>query len=311
MIADVTRRYRTEESVNQRMNCDVCIGVPCKPLGMLDLQSAEPELFAFGKAVDVIAHAGAHGGKCHAVILQVFGKGHFLEPLVARHQRHREPGSFGHGGIVAGIGGAVPGAVRSEDGGEAEGLRCLYTVEPVAVDKRPAQPVCAAHHAVDHRQDRNRAGLAFQRCHQRGNHGLGQIGPCGIMDEDKGWRIAFQRLQSGAHRTLPARRAVDEAHARYTAQCFRRCFFPVGRDHHHDGRDAGPGQCFNRVAHQRLAAPQGELLGHGPACAQALASGDNNGGDLRRNGGRGGQVHARPLQSLPQTAQSTKRMPLF
>ena len=265
-----------------------------KPLGMLDFHPAEPKLLAFGETVNVIAHARAHGGQCHAFILQVFGKGHFFQPLVTRHQRHGKPPRFGHGGIIARIGCTAPSAVGGKDRAETEGLRGLHAVEPVALDKRAAQAIGPAHHAVHHRQHGNGARIRVQRRYQRFDHRRGQIRPRCIVDQYMRRRIARQRFQPRSHRTLTARRAMHQTHARHPSQrigCHR---FPVRRDHHHDRRHTGFGQRHDRMAHERLAPPQRELLRYGAARAQTLPGGDDDSG----NGSKRQCIHASPLTVL-------------
>src|SRR5690606_24990236 len=92
MLTDVALCTGAEDRVHHGMKRNVRIAMSGKALAMLNANSAQPELFAFGKAVDIIAGSDAdHGG----ARVEVRREGQLAQPLVAFDQRDRVAGGAG------------------------------------------------------------------------------------------------------------------------------------------------------------------------------------------------------------------------
>ena len=138
---------------------------------MLDPDPAQPQFFAIGEPVNIVTGADADRQRGERQRL----RGHeiariceFVQCFVAVDQGNLQSGGCGHLGIVSGIGGSVPFAVRRQNIVIAERLRGLDPAQQFAIGSRAHEFVFASgaclcgfdeDHAVGDRQHRDGTGM--------------------------------------------------------------------------------------------------------------------------------------------------------
>ena len=158
VAADITRTNRAKDRVDQRMDRNIGIAVPGQALVMGDLDPAQPQRFAGGEAVDIIAGADPdHRGS----VGEIAGESQLVQPLVSFNQCHLMPGSAGNLRIVTRLLRTVPGPVRRENGRIMKRLRGLDPAQVLAPGWGAHQRAISMSEAIDHRQNRDRAGGKF------------------------------------------------------------------------------------------------------------------------------------------------------
>ena len=158
VTADIACTNRAKDRVDQRMDRNIGIAVPGEALVMGDLYPAQPQRFAGGEAVDIIAGADPdHRGR----VGEIAGESQLVQPLVSFNQCHLMPGSAGNLRIVTRLLRTVPGPVRRENSGEMKRLRGLDPAQYVALGWGAHQRAISMSEAIDHRQNRDRAGGKF------------------------------------------------------------------------------------------------------------------------------------------------------
>src|SRR5690606_38644308 len=305
VLADVARSDRPANGVDHGVERDVGIAVAGQPPFVLEPDSAEPQLLALDEAVHVVAVADARdGGGFHEILRE----GEFAQSLVAVDERDRNPCRPGDLRIVAGVGRSLPRPMRREDGLVPEGLRGLHATETVAVGLVRHLRAPSDCKAVDDGEDRNGRRLLRQGVEQALDDLRGAIRAGGIVDQHQLRCVAFERFEGCTDRSLAGRSTRNEANAGYPFEGFLRDAFGTLR--YGNGQRPGTGryQRFGGTPDDRLAAPQGELLGDWLPGTQSLAGSDNDGGEPCWRGSAHRAPGASALRSHP---QSTMRCPIF
>src|SRR5690606_4700238 len=135
------------------------------------------------------------------------------QACVAVGQRRRPTGGRGDLRVVAGIGGAGPGAMGGEDGVVTERLRGLYAAQRLALGLARHHAAFGAREAVHHREDRNCAGVVFESREQAIDDFGGTVGAGGIVDQHAFGPIPAKRFETTAYRFLARGAAGDEANS--------------------------------------------------------------------------------------------------
>ncbi len=201
---------RTEDGVGERMQHDVGVGMTGERLRMRDADAAERDVIAGTEGVHVDAGAGAHVAKRRKLhgfgAREIVRVGDLDVAGLAGKDADLEAGPFGERGVVGEILAACRGraAMGASSAGEGEALRRLHQPQRVAVE-RPVDPAVGIDglDRIGDRQRRDRRAASFgRRDRARHQRGAGER-PGGVVDQDDVGLARSERLEPGAHRSLP------------------------------------------------------------------------------------------------------------
>ena len=273
MAADVARGYSAQQCIDNRVDSDIGIAMAGQPVRMRDPDPAEPEFFAFRKAVHIIAQPHAHGRQ---IIGKVFGKGNFLQALVSCDQSDLSARRLQDLSIVAGTQIIGSRTMSGKYGSVAERLRRLYAAHCFAVGGTGHHATHRCDKAVDDGQNGDRAFVAVKCSEQGLDHFSRQIGPRSIVNQDFAWRVASKSFQPRRYRLLPQRAARYQAQFFKPGECLPRHVLAIWWNDDDNGRGAAGHQTLYRMSQQGFAAPSGELLWQGLAGSQTLPGRHDN-----------------------------------
>lgn len=282
MLAYIARSNAAEQSIDQSMDRHIGVTMAAKPVGVVDFNPAQPKFLARREPVDIIAAAHADkrrgGGKVAGICQLVQG-------FVSRNQQYRDPGGLGDLRIIASFGLALPAAMRGEDGLKAESLRRLYPAQHAAIRRLAHYSGLSVGNAICQRQYRDCRLSALQRRQKPGDDGFGQGRASGIVDKHQIGRCVAQSFQRSAYGGLTSCAAFNQPYP--TNPSHGRLSQTLAALRYGDDDFCYPrrAQSLCRMAQYRLAAPEGELLGHRLPGAQAFARCNND----SSNAGEGGK----------------------
>ena len=205
---------------------------------MRDFHPTQPQFLAILQPVNIKAGAGANRGDGCA---KIAGIGQFVQGFVSIDEGNGKACRLCHLRIIASGCGTGPVAVGGQNIGIAKGLRRLHPAQRLATGGGAHLPVRhGMAQAINHRHNRDGAGLMRQRIAQPLDHRARQDGAGRIMNQHLLRCMGGQRLQPATHRILPGDAAGHALHTRNAGQRLcgdgARAFGNDNDDRGHTGR---------------------------------------------------------------------------
>lgn len=278
MQADIAHCDSAKNGIGDGMKADICVAMTGQAARMFDFDPAEPKFLAIGQLVNIVAHAGAYLWKrAHEISREC----QFVQRLVTFDQCDGPAIRPQDLRVVPSIRISSPCAVRRGDGIVSKRLRCLDPPKDITVRAAGHDAFFRYGETVDHGKHRDCAGMTVKSGKQAFYYLHWNDRARCIMNQDVLVRMTGQGIQRICDGLLARLAARDECDATVFDRCLPCDFVSAVRYRNQNTARTAFEKGVDRVPQDRLALPDGELLGEGLSRPKPFARGY----DYYREGG--------------------------